>query len=111
MNYGSNACECVCCRYLYASKVDSLIDFDGSKEGSDEAKPLPQLLDHQNFKKVVERNKLNDTVVTNEEIDGSFRTADDIKAHNEWEEYRKMTAPNPMQVCTHLSPKLFNMIA
>ena len=38
-----------------------------------------------------------DTVVTNEKIDGSFRTADDIKAHHEREEYRKMTAPNPMQ--------------
>ena len=51
-----------------------------SKEGGDEGvvKPLPQLLDQHNFKRVVERNNLDETVVVDQEIDGSFRTADEV---------------------------------
>ena len=49
---------------------------DEGKGGS--VKPLIQLLDQHNFKKVVERNGLKDAVVCVEEIDGSFRTADEV---------------------------------
>ncbi|XP_075253771.1 uncharacterized protein LOC142345559 isoform X2 [Convolutriloba macropyga] len=87
-------------RYLYASKVESLTVFGDSTKGgeeSDGAKPLPQLLDQHNFKRVIERNNLSETVVNEEEIDGSFRTADEVEEFEKREQDRKLNIPNPMQ--------------